>query len=93
MIFEYFSPRVALYVRLNHESSMVHEYEKNVQIKHTKYFYCLIDNFFHIFKSSNFRGCNVHNIATRDKNHSKITTSNPCGFETHLRDIFHVFAC
>ena len=24
------------------------------------YFYCLIDNFFHIFKSSNFRGCNAH---------------------------------
>ena len=28
MIFEYFSPRVALIVRLNHESSMIQECEK-----------------------------------------------------------------
>ena len=32
-----------------------------------------------IAKSSNFRGCNAHISLPRDKNHSKLLTSNPFG--------------
>ena len=55
------------------------------------YFYCLIDNFFHIFKSSNFRGCNAlislpgTKITQKSQHRTPVVLISMCGSTAGLR--------